>query len=64
MENKKYLLRYEVRNHYKWCWEHQKRYFDTKEEMVDFIKNGNDYTKPKDIKYIDAFELAKIDIEL
>lgn len=63
MENKKYLLRYKTYNRYRWCWEQSKKYFNTKEEMIDFIKNGNQYTKPEDIKNVEAFELIKLNIE-
>lgn len=38
-------------------------YFDTEEEMIDFIKNGNESFNPEDIKVECAFELNKIDIE-
>lgn len=39
-------------------------YFDTKKEMINFIKNGNEDFSPENIKVESAFELNKIDIEL
>ena len=38
--------------------------FPTKEELIDFIKNGTDYTKPQDIRVQAVFELNKIDLDL
>jgi hypothetical protein len=39
-------------------------YFDTEEEMTNFIKNGNDEISPENIKVESAYELNKIDINL
>ena len=58
---KRFLLKCDIYNHYKGWWENTEFYFDTKEEMIDFIKNGTDYTKPQDIRVQSAFELNKID---
>lgn len=60
---KKYLLKCSTMNHYKGWWEDREFYFETIEEMQNFIKNGTDYTKPEDIKVEAAFELNKIDIK-
>ena len=51
-------------NYYKWQWENREFYFDTKDEMIYFIENGTEYTKPEDIRVEAAFELNKINIEL
>lgn len=63
----KFLLRYRALNHYAWRWEDRESWFDTKEEMMDFIKDirkGTMVLKPEDIKIQCAFELNEIDIEL
>ena len=61
---KKYLLRCEVVNS-NGCWKDREFYFDTKEEMMDFIQNGKavDNIKPQGIRIAGVFELNKIDIE-
>lgn len=61
---KKYLLKCSTINHYTERWVDREFYFDTKEEMIDLIKNGTVYTKPEDIRVESAFELNKIDIKL
>ena len=38
---KRFLLKCDIYNHYKGWWENTEFYFDTKEEMIDFIKNGD-----------------------
>ena len=62
--HKKFLLKCSVNNHYKGWWEDTEFYFDTKEEMIDFIKNGTGYTKPEDIRVEAAFELNRINLDL
>ena len=59
---KKYLLRCQTINHYTGCWENREYYFDTKDEMMNYIKNGDEYgyTKPEDIKVEAAFELKRV----
>lgn len=59
---KKFLLVCKTMNHYKQRWEDREFCFDTKEELVDFITNGTQYTKPEDIKAKDVFELNRLDI--
>lgn len=61
---KNFLLKCDIYNHYKGWWENTEFYFDTKEELIDFIKNGTDYTKPQDIRIQAAFELNRIDLDL
>lgn len=61
---KKYLLKCSIMNYHEMCWEDEELYFDTKDEMMDFIKNGTVYVKPEDIRIASAFKLNKIDIEL
>ena len=41
-----------------WC--NEIFYFDTEEEMVDFVKNGNFGIKPENIRVEAAFELNKL----
>lgn len=63
---KKYMLKCSIRNEVNWLEEYTdtELYFDTKEEMIDFIKNGTVNINPKDIRIECAFELNKVDIEL
>lgn len=61
---KKFLLKCSTLNHYKGCWQDREFYFDTKEDMMYFIKNGSEYTKPEDIRVEAAFELNKIDLDM
>ena len=63
---KKFLLKCRIRHEDDWFEEYSDTTldFDTKEEMTNFIKNGTEYTDPKDIEVECAFELNKIDIEL
>ena len=61
---KRFLLKCSILNHYKRCWQDGEFYFDTKEDMIHFIKNGSEYTKPDDIRVEAAFELNKIDLDL
>lgn len=61
---KRFLLKCDIYNHYKGWWENTEFYFDTKEEMIDFIKSGTDYTKPQDIRIQAAFELNRINLDL
>ena len=61
---KKFLLECSTLNHYKRCWQDREFYFDTKEDMIHFIKNESEYTKPDDIRVEAAFELNKIDLDL
>lgn len=62
---KRFLLKCDIYNHYKGWWEENTElYFDTKEEMIDFIKNGTDYIRPQDIRVQAAFELNKIGLNL
>ena len=60
---KKYLLKCSTKNHFVDGWEDREYYFDTKEEMIDYIKNGSTCHKPKEIRVEAAFELNKIEIE-
>lgn len=62
--HKKFLLKCNVNNHHKGWWEDTEFYFDTKEEMIDFIKNGTDYTNSEDIRVEAAFELNRINLNL
>lgn len=61
---KKYLLRCSTKNHFRDGWENQEFYFDTKEEMINYIKNGSKCTKSEEIRVEAAFELTKIEIKL
>ena len=64
--NKHFLLKYRSLNHYLWRWEDKEKWFDTKEEMISFIKDikkGTMVLNPEDIKINCAFELNEIDIE-
>lgn len=61
---KKYLLKCIVLNNYAWYWEYKEFYFDTIEEVIGFIKNGNQWIKPEDIKVEGVFKIEKINIEL
>ena len=62
---KKYLLKCSIRHEDNWLEEYTdtQLYFDTKEEMIDFVKNGTECINPKDIRVECAFELNKVDIE-
>ena len=65
--HKKFLLKYRVLNYYAWEWEDRESWFDTKEEMMNFIKDikqGTMVLKPEDIKIKCAFALNEIDIQL
>lgn len=61
---KKFLLKCDVFNLYTFKWESRDYYFDTEEEMVNFIKNGNEVWKPDAIRVECAFKLEKIDIKI
>ena len=61
---KRFLLKCSTLNHYKGCWQDTEFCFDTKEDMIHFITNGSEYTKPDDIKVEATFELNKIDLDL
>ena len=61
---KRFLLKCSTLNHYKGCWQDREFCFDTKEDMIHFIKNGSEYTEPDDIRVEAAFELNKIDLDL
>ena len=61
---KRFLLKCSTLNHYKGCRQDREFYFDTKEDMIHFIKNGSKYTKPDDIRAEAVFELNKIDLDL
>ena len=61
---KRFLLKCSTLNHYKGCWQDREFCFDTKEDMIHFIKNGSEYNKPDDIKVEATFELNKIDLDL
>ena len=61
---KRFLLKCSTLNHYKGCWQDREFCFDTKEDMIHFIKNGSEYTKTDDIRVEAAFELNKIDLDL
>ena len=61
---KRFLLKCDIYNHYKGCMQDREFYFDTKEDMIHFIKNGSEYTKPDDIRVEAVFELNKIDLDL
>lgn len=41
-------------------WYHDNFYFDNEEDMVDFVKNGDDEFKPEDIRVEAAFELSEL----
>jgi hypothetical protein len=58
------MLKCQIFNLYTFEWENQNRFFDTKEEMLDFIKNGDEVWKPDAIRVECAFKLEKIDIKL
>lgn len=60
---KNFLLKCDIFNLYTFRWESQNRFFDTKEEMIDFIKNGDGCFKPDAIRVECAFKLEKIDIK-
>ena len=59
---KNFMLKCQIFNLYTFEWENQNRFFDTKEEMLDFIKNGDEVWKPDAIRVECAFKLEKIDI--
>lgn len=64
---KKFLLTYRVLNPYLWRWEDRESRFDTREEMIDFIKDlkkGTMLLKPEDIVIDRAYELNDVDIRL
>ena len=61
---KRFLLKCSTLNHYKGCWQDREFCFDTKEDMIHFIKNGSEYTEPDDIRVEAAFELNKVDLDL
>lgn len=61
---KNFMLKCQIFNLYTFEWENQNRFFDTKEEMLDFIKNGDEVWKPDAIRVECAFKLEKIDIKL
>ena len=65
--HKKFLLKYRVFNHYSWEWDDLESWFDTKEELLDFIKDikkGTMVLKPEDIEINGVFELNELDIQL
>ena len=64
MFDSRYLLKCSIYNNYKWVWENEEFYFATKEQMINFIKNGMRDIKPKDIRVERAFELNPIDIDI
>lgn len=45
-------------------WQDRTYWFDTKEEMIIFIKNGDEHIKPEHIRVEDSFKLEKLSIEL
>lgn len=59
---KNFMLKCQIFNLYTFEWENQNRFFYTKEEMLDFIKNGDEVWKPDAIRVECAFKLEKIDI--
>lgn len=62
---KKYLLKYDYYDPlYFYDPLHEERYFNTKEELIAYVKNGDNITKPEYIRVTAAFKLEKIDLEL
>ena len=61
---KNFLLKYQVFNLYTYRWEDRTGFFDTEEEMIDFITNGDEVWKPDAIRVECAFKLEKFDIQL
>ena len=61
---KNFMLKCQIFNLYTFEWENQNRFFDTEEEMLDFIKNGDEVWKPDAIKVECAFKFEKINIKL
>lgn len=58
---KGYMLECSVYNEYKGIWQNDRYFFDTQEDMIDFVKNGNKYHKPEHIRVGAAFKLSKLD---
>lgn len=61
---KKFLVKCMIKNLYKGSWHNEDFYFDTREEVIDFINNGTKFIKPENIRIEAIFKLKKIDIEL
>ena len=61
--NKQYLLECDIRRYAHYS-VNRSFFFDTKESLVNFIKNGSESIKPENIKIKCVFEINKIDIEL
>lgn len=61
---KKYLLKCSIYNNWLEEYEESEFYFDTKEELIDFVKNGTAAISPEYILIECAFEINKINIEL
>ena len=61
---KKFMLKCEIFNLYTFEWESETLFFDTEEEMINFIKNGDEVWKPDAIRVECAFKLEKIDIKI
>lgn len=57
---KEYLLKCQIFNLYNLEWKSEDFYFDSEEEMVNFIKNGNKDFKPRDIRVEAMFKLERL----
>ena len=61
---KKYLLKCDIENLYTEGWDHREFYFDTIEEVKQFVKYGSENIKPQCIRVEAIFELNKIDLDI
>ena len=61
---KNFMLKCQIFNLYTFKWENQTFFFETEEEMIYFIKNGDKDWKPDAIRVECAFRIEKIDIKL
>ena len=61
---KNFLVKCDVFNLYTFDWEKRNYFFDTEEEVKNFIKNGDGNFKPDAIKIEAIFKMEKIDIKL
>lgn len=57
---KKYMLSCMYFDADEGTWYHDNFFFGSEEDMIDFVKNGDDDFKPEDIKVEAAFELSEL----
>ena len=58
---KQWMLEFSRYNWYQGIWGDDRLFFNTKEEMINFVKNGNKYIKPEHIRVGAAFKLEQLD---